>query len=57
MSGAADGTPLGFIAEEPGGFLSSMSRQVFATHRPFRALVMDTDGKPILWASHPFISS
>lgn len=25
------------------------SRQLFRTHRPFRALVMDTEGSPILW--------
>ncbi|KAG7086641.1 hypothetical protein E1B28_002582 [Marasmius oreades] len=49
-----DGTPLGFIAEEPGGLLSSLSRQVFATHRPFRALIMDTEGNPILWIRRPF---
>ncbi|KAF9262167.1 Scramblase-domain-containing protein [Marasmius fiardii PR-910] len=49
-----DGTPLGFIAEEPGGFLSTLSRQVFATHRPFRALIMDTEGNPILWARYLF---
>jgi hypothetical protein len=43
------GEPLGYIAEEPRGFLSMFSRQIFRTHRPFRALVMDLHGSPILW--------
>jgi hypothetical protein len=43
------GEPLGYIAEEPRGLLSSLSRQVLRTHRPFRALIMDTEGNPILW--------
>ncbi|KAJ8496427.1 hypothetical protein ONZ45_g12451 [Pleurotus djamor] len=48
------GTPLGYIAEEPGGFLKTFSRQMLATHRPFRALVMDLAGSPILWVRRPF---
>lgn len=40
---------LGYVAEEPRGFLSMFSRQIFRTHRPFRALVMDSQGSPILW--------
>ena len=40
---------LGYIVEEPRGFFSTLSRQVFRTHRPFRALVMDSTGTPILW--------
>lgn len=43
------GETLGYIAEEPRGFLSMFSRQVFRTHRPFRAIVMDSHGSPILW--------
>lgn len=43
------GETLGYIAEEPRGFLSMFSRQVFRTHRPFRAIVMDSQGSPILW--------
>ncbi|ESK92861.1 scramblase family protein [Moniliophthora roreri MCA 2997] len=50
----AEGVPVGFIAEEPGGFLTSINRQLFATHRPFRALIMDTEGNPILWLRRPF---
>lgn len=43
------GEPLGYIAEEPRGVLSMFARQIFRTHRPFRALVMDLHGSPILW--------
>ncbi|EIW60031.1 Scramblase-domain-containing protein [Trametes versicolor FP-101664 SS1] len=48
------GETLGYIAEEPRGFLSMFSRQVFRTHRPFRAIVMDSQGSPILWLRRPF---
>ncbi|KAI0831471.1 Scramblase-domain-containing protein [Trametes gibbosa] len=48
------GDTLGYVVEEPGGFLSTFSRQVFRTHRPFRALVMDSEGSPILWFRRPF---
>ena len=43
------GETLGFIAEEPRGLLASFSRQIFRTHRPFRAVIMDRDGTPVLW--------
>lgn len=43
------GETLGFILEEPKGFLSLLSRQTFATHRPFRAIIMDPHGTPLLW--------
>lgn len=43
------GETLGFIAEEPRGFFSTFGRQIFRTHRPFRALVMDSVGTPVLW--------
>jgi hypothetical protein len=43
------GEALGFIVEEPRGLLSTLSRQLFRTHRPFRALVLDQSGAPILW--------
>lgn len=46
-----DGEPLGYIAEEPRGILSVFFRQLFRTHRPFRALIMDNEGTPILWVS------
>ncbi|KDQ60670.1 hypothetical protein JAAARDRAFT_31650 [Jaapia argillacea MUCL 33604] len=45
---------LGYIAEEPRGILSTMSRQVLRTHRPFRAVVMDAHGSPVLWLRRPF---
>ncbi|KAI6167184.1 Scramblase-domain-containing protein [Pisolithus thermaeus] len=46
--------PLGYIAEEPRGFLSMFARQIFRTHRPFCALVMDLEGSPLLWLRRPF---
>ncbi|KAA1474857.1 Scramblase-domain-containing protein [Dentipellis sp. KUC8613] len=49
-----EGEPLGFIAEEPRGFLSIFARQVFRTHRPFRAIIMDREGTPVLWIRRPF---
>lgn len=48
------GELLGYIAEEPRGILSMFARQIFRTHRPFRALVMDLHGSPILWIRRPF---
>ncbi|KIJ69579.1 hypothetical protein HYDPIDRAFT_179335 [Hydnomerulius pinastri MD-312] len=48
------GQPLGYIAEEPRGFFSMFARQVFRTHRPFRAVVLDLEGSPILWIRRPF---
>ncbi|KAH7107774.1 Scramblase-domain-containing protein [Auriculariales sp. MPI-PUGE-AT-0066] len=50
----ADGQVVGYILEEPRGILSTLSRQLFRTHRPFRALVLDPDGAPILWLRRPF---
>ncbi|KAF9648072.1 Scramblase-domain-containing protein [Thelephora ganbajun] len=49
-----DGEPLGYVAEEPRGLLSVFFRQIFRTHRPFRAIVMDNEGTPILWLRRPF---
>ena len=42
---------MGYIAEEEGGFTSTIFRQLFRTHRPFRAVIMDNEGTPILWVS------
>ncbi|KAI0319794.1 Scramblase-domain-containing protein [Amylostereum chailletii] len=55
----AEGERLGFIVEEPHGLLASIGRQIFRTHRPFRAIVMDQDGVthtlvPILQIRRPF---
>lgn len=49
-----EGEVLGYIAEEQRSFLSVMSRQVLRTHRPFRALILDAEGSPILWLRRPF---
>jgi hypothetical protein len=49
ITGDPDGNPLGYIAEEPRGFLASFGRQIFRTHRPFRALILDLNGSPLLW--------
>ncbi len=37
------------IAEEGQTFVASMMRQALRTHRPFRSIVMDKYGVPILW--------
>lgn len=34
---------------------SPSSRQIFRTHRPFRAIIMDKDGTPVLWVSLCFV--
>ena len=47
-----EGVVLGYIAEEPRGFFSTFGRQIFRTHRPFRAVVMDPSGTPILWVRY-----
>ncbi|KAL7425159.1 hypothetical protein Q5752_000847 [Cryptotrichosporon argae] len=49
-----DGQLVGFLAEEEQGFISTISRQALRTHRPFRSVVMDRTGKPILWIRRPF---
>ncbi|KAF5330868.1 hypothetical protein D9619_005864 [Psilocybe cf. subviscida] len=49
----AAGEHLGYIAEEPKGFLGTITRQAFATHRPFRAVIMDKEGTPVLWEGFP----
>ncbi|KAF8742743.1 hypothetical protein AX14_002545 [Amanita brunnescens Koide BX004] len=48
------GDTVGYIAEEEKGLLATISRQAFATHRPFRAVIMDASGSPILWVRRPF---
>lgn len=48
------GQPLGYIAEEPKGFFAVLARQAFATHRPFKAVIMDVEGSPIMWIRRPF---
>lgn len=48
------GITVGYIAEEPRGAWSTVARQVFRTRRPFRAVVMDDQGTPVLWVSFSF---
>ena len=48
-----DGEPLGYIAEDPKGFFGTLSRQLLATHRPFRAVIMDKEGNPVLFVRRP----
>lgn len=43
------GQQVGFIAEEDQGLLGTMSRQFLKTRRPFRAVILDLEGQPILW--------
>ena len=42
------------MAEEERGFLSTLQRQIFRTHRPFRSTIMDTEGNVILKVHRPF---
>ncbi|WWC65821.1 uncharacterized protein I303_108443 [Kwoniella dejecticola CBS 10117] len=49
-----DGQLVGFLAEEEQTILSTISRQALRTHRPFRAVIMDSTGKPVLWIRRPF---
>ncbi|KAF9458675.1 Scramblase-domain-containing protein [Collybia nuda] len=48
------GELVGYIAEEPKGFFGVVARQAFATHRPFRAVIMDLEGSPVMWIRRPF---
>lgn len=52
-SGSEEGDSLGYIAEDPKGFLGTLSRQFLATHRPFRAVIMDNEGNPVLFVRKP----
>ncbi|KAK8849684.1 hypothetical protein IAR55_005019 [Kwoniella newhampshirensis] len=51
---SADGEHVGFLAEEEQGILSAVSRQALRTHRPFRSVIMDRHGTPVLWIRRPF---
>ncbi|CAG8608730.1 2798_t:CDS:2 [Ambispora leptoticha] len=48
------GNSVGFIAEEEQSFTSTLFRQLFRTHRPFRAVIMDTQGNVVLKIRRPF---
>lgn len=39
------------MAEEGQGFLTTLQRQFMRTHRPFRSVVMDREGVPVLFVS------
>jgi hypothetical protein len=39
------------LAEEERGMMSVLTRQFLHTHRPFRAVIMDRTGQPVLWVS------
>ncbi|PWN54439.1 Scramblase-domain-containing protein [Violaceomyces palustris] len=48
------GEHLGFLAEEEGGLLGgALQRQLLKTHRPFRATIMDREGRPVLLIRRP----
>ncbi|CAG8553615.1 6413_t:CDS:2 [Ambispora gerdemannii] len=49
-----EGNSVGFIAEEEQSFSSTLFRQLFRTHRPFRAVVMDAQGNVVLKVQRPF---
>ncbi|KAF6767194.1 Scramblase [Kalmanozyma brasiliensis GHG001] len=52
---APSGELVGYLAEEEQGLLGgALQRQLLRTHRPFRATVMDTQGKPVLMIRRPF---
>ncbi|EPQ30584.1 uncharacterized protein PFL1_02108 [Pseudozyma flocculosa PF-1] len=48
------GEQVGFLTEEETGFLGgAMKRQLLRTHRPFRATVMNAEGRPVLMIKRP----
>ncbi|ORX37703.1 Scramblase-domain-containing protein [Kockovaella imperatae] len=49
-----EGELVGFLVEEEQSIVSTMTRQFLRTHRPFRAIIMDRHGNPILWIRRPF---
>lgn len=52
---APSGELVGYLAEEEQGLLGgALQRQVLRTHRPFRATIMDTSGRPVLMIRRPF---
>ena len=50
-----DGKLLGHITEASGSFFPVFFRQIFRTSRPYRAIVTNHEGTPVLWVS-PFCS-
>ncbi|KAK4688541.1 hypothetical protein P7C73_g1563, partial [Tremellales sp. Uapishka_1] len=49
-----EGENVGYLAEEERSIISAVSRQTLRTHRPFRSVVMDKTGTPVLWIKRPF---
>ncbi|KAN0064916.1 hypothetical protein ACQY0O_001973 [Thecaphora frezii] len=48
------GEQVGFLAEEETGMLGgALQRQLLRTHRPFRATVMNAEGRPVLIIKRP----
>jgi hypothetical protein len=54
--GDEEGEPLGYVAEDSKGFFGTLSRQFFASHRPFRAVILDNEGNPVLFVRKPAMS-
>ncbi|MBF0352317.1 MAG: hypothetical protein HQM11_14890 [SAR324 cluster bacterium] len=48
------GSALGFVVEESGGFMDTLLRLFLRSHRPFRALILDAQGTPVLQIIRPF---
>ncbi|GAA5898380.1 hypothetical protein JCM8208_006964 [Rhodotorula glutinis] len=51
---APDGAILGYLLEEEASIVSTMSRQLLRTHRPFRAIVLSPAGDVLLRIRRPF---
>ncbi|KAF9167916.1 hypothetical protein DFQ26_002370 [Actinomortierella ambigua] len=50
----ANGTPVGWVVEEDTSMVKAVGRQMMRTHRPFKAQVLDLEGKVLLKISRPF---
>ncbi len=51
---AADGTSIGFAAEQQKGIVGMLSRQIIGHWRSFEILVFDNNKKEVMKARHPF---
>ncbi|GAA6013745.1 hypothetical protein JCM8202_000797 [Rhodotorula sphaerocarpa] len=49
-----EGHLLGYLLEEESSFVSTLSRQLLRTHRPFRATVISPEGQVLLRVQRPF---
>lgn len=50
----AKGEDVGFLAEQEGGFGTSIGRQLMRGHRPFNCVIMNTSGEVVLRVNRPF---